>query len=97
LTAFAPQRGNPAPMRRSVADVLAIFRRYQVGPHQMLFINNPPDNLRDALVSLINAGLVQRERPKNAYCLTERGFAAVRSLSTVRFSAKRPSAVAAER
>ena len=66
-------------MKQSTQDVFAIFRRYQVGPHQMLFINNPPGGMRTALAGLISAGLILRERPKNAYCLTDLGYATMRS------------------
>ena len=89
LTIFASHGENSVPLKGSVLHVLAIFRRYQVGVGQMLFINSPPGQLRSGLANLINAGLVQRERPKDAYSLTEQGFAAVRSLPAGKLLVKR--------
>ncbi len=66
-------------MDRSVADVLAIFRRYRVGPHQMLFINDSAGTLRSALVNSVDQGLIRREQPKDAYCLTDRGYEVMRA------------------
>lgn len=64
-------------MKDSKHKVLAIFRRYRVGPGQMLFIHNLENDCRSALTRMISDGLVTPAGPKNAYCLTPLGFAAV--------------------
>jgi hypothetical protein len=46
----------------------------------MLFIHNLHDGLEAGMSKLISDGLVIKEGPRNAYCLTESGFAAVRSI-----------------
>jgi hypothetical protein len=66
-------------MNDAAIKVLAIFRRYQVGPGQMLFIHNLDAGANAAITRLVDDGLVTRAGPKNAYCLTNSGFAAVRA------------------
>jgi hypothetical protein len=66
-------------MDDSALKVLAIFRRYRVGPGQMLFIHNLESGPRSAMNRLVNDGLVTHAGPKNAYCLTQSGFAAVQA------------------
>jgi hypothetical protein len=67
-------------MNESTHKVLAIFRRYRVGPGQMLFIHNLEGGPKSAMARLISDGLVTQEGPKNAYCLTQLGFAAVQGI-----------------
>ncbi len=50
-------------MEDAVLKVLAIFRRYRVGPGQMLFIHNLDDGLSAAMARLMDDGLVTR-RPQ---------------------------------
>lgn len=62
-------------------DILRFFRRYQVGPAEMLFFG-PKDrkvaagSFRSAMGSLIEQGLVVKERPEQAYSLTSAGYRA---------------------
>ncbi len=62
-------------------DILRFFRRYQVGPAEMLFFG-PKDrkvaagSFRAAMGSLIEQGLVVKERPEQAYSLTTAGYRA---------------------
>lgn len=67
-------------MSASTSTVLAIFRRYRVGPHQMLFLYNLDASAQAALTQLIDDGFIVKEKPKNAYCLTASGYAAVQAL-----------------
>jgi hypothetical protein len=67
-------------MNSATMKVLGIFRRYRVGPGEMLFIHNLDHAPQLAMAKLISDGLVLKERAKNAYCLTDTGFAAVQSL-----------------
>jgi hypothetical protein len=67
-------------MNDATLKVLAIFRRYRVGPGQMLFIHNLDAGPRTAMNKLVDDGLVTHAGPKNAYCLTESGFAAVQGV-----------------
>ena len=67
-------------MSPSMLRVLAIFRRYRVGPGEMLFIHNLDHGPQVAMSKLISDGLVIKEGPRNAYCLTESGFAAMQSI-----------------
>ncbi|MES1213763.1 MAG: hypothetical protein ABUL64_04175 [Singulisphaera sp.] len=66
-------------MDEATLQVLAIFRRYRVGPGQMLFIHNLEQGPKSAIVRLIDDGLVTHAGPKNAYCLTKSGFAAIQT------------------
>ena len=67
-------------MNKSMLTVLTIFRRYRVGPGQMLFLHNLDHGPQSAIAKLISDGLIVKESPKNAYCLTAQGFAAVQSI-----------------
>ncbi len=68
-------------MRVAEWDILRFFRRYQVGPAEMLFFG-PKDrkvaagSFRSAMGSLIEQGLVVKERPEQAYSLTTAGYRA---------------------
>lgn len=82
-------------MTPSEKDVLGFFRRYQVGPTQMLFFNPgdcklTPSDLRAAMRCLIEKGLVIKERPEQAYSLTRAGYE--RSLRVGRETAQRAAA-----
>ena len=70
------QSNNPAE-----ASVLRTFRTYQVSARQMLVLNHghtkpPPASYARALQSLLERGLVVRERFPNAYSLTALGYQA---------------------
>jgi predicted transcriptional regulator len=65
--------------------ILTMFRRYQAGPAQMLFFNPAECKLsvgrfQAAMHSLIEQGLVIKERPKQAYSLTSRGYGLARTI-----------------
>lgn len=59
--------------------ILLFFRRFQVGPEEMLFFT-PNDckvaakHFIDAMHSLIEKDLVVKERPAQAYSLTKSGY-----------------------
>jgi hypothetical protein len=60
-------------------NILALFRRYRVGPAEMLFLNPndcklPANRFRSAMRSLLEKGLVVSERPDQAYSLTPAGY-----------------------
>ncbi len=66
-------------MSATEAVILTFFRRYQIGPHQMLFFNSGdcklgPSSFRTAMQSLVSRGLVVKERPPQAYSLTRNGY-----------------------
>lgn len=60
--------------------ILRFFRDYQAGPSEMLFFNPnngcklQPSHFNRAIDSLIDRGLVTKERPKLAYSLTSAGY-----------------------
>lgn len=63
--------------------IMSIFRQYDIGPRQMLFINNVGTVARldvrgfqSAMQKLIDRGFVVKDRPKHAYCLTHDGYRA---------------------
>ena len=51
-------------MNDAGAKVLAIFRRYRVGPGQMLFIHNLDPGSNAAMTRLVDDGLVTRAGPR---------------------------------
>jgi hypothetical protein len=66
-------------MSSDECKILAFFRHYDIGPDEMLFFNPGeckvgPTPFRNAMDSLISRGLVIKERPKQAYSLTRRGY-----------------------
>jgi hypothetical protein len=66
-------------MTADECTILAFFRRYAIGPEEMLFFNPgdckvSPGAFRTAMDSLMNRGLVIKERPKQAYSLTRHGY-----------------------
>jgi predicted transcriptional regulator len=66
-------------MSADECTVLEFFRRYETGPHQMLFFTlynckMPANRLRTAMRGLIERGLVVKERPEQAYSLTRDGY-----------------------
>jgi predicted transcriptional regulator len=66
-------------MSATETAILTFFRRYQIGPHQMLFFNANdcklgPGSFRTAMQSLVSRGLVIKERPAKAYSLTRDGY-----------------------
>ena len=79
--------------------ILSLFRRYQVGPAEMLFVNSrdcrvTAEGFVSAMRRLIDNGLVVKELPKQAYSLTRAGYEASRArpqpaLSKVRGRARR--------
>lgn len=71
-------------MTESERKIMRYFRQYRIGANEMLFFNTNLANstspkFHSAMESLIRSGLVVRERRKNAYSLTEDGFAASQS------------------
>jgi len=70
-------------MTKAEKDILRYFRNYHVGANEMLFFNTNPANATTssftmAMASLIDSGLVNRERRRNAYSLTDDGYEASR-------------------
>jgi len=66
-------------MTATETAILTFFRRYQIGPHEMLFFNANdcklgPGSFRTAMQSLVSRGLVIKERPAKAYSLTRDGY-----------------------
>jgi hypothetical protein len=71
-------------MTEAERKIMRYFRQYRIGANEMLFFHNNVANpaspkFQSAMESLIRNGLVVRERRKNAYSLTENGFAASHS------------------
>ena len=65
----------------SEAEILRLFRSYRVRASEMLFFNQGinktrPVQLTRALESLVERGLVVKERHRDAYSLTTRGYRA---------------------
>jgi predicted transcriptional regulator len=59
--------------------ILQLFRRYEVGPTEMLFVNFhecrvTAHGFTAAMRRLIDKGLVIKERPQQAYSLTRAGY-----------------------
>lgn len=71
-------------MTSSEADIMRHFRRYLASEGEMVFFNKGvekrPPSFERAIASLIRDGLIIKERPQNAYSLTQRGYEA--SLTT---------------
>jgi hypothetical protein len=65
-------------------QILRYFKKYRIGANEMLFFNTNVANsgspkFNTAMDSLIRNGLVIRERRRNAYSLTDDGFAVSQS------------------
>ncbi len=61
------------------STILVFFRRYMIGPAEMLFFNPgdckvTPKHFETAMQSLMRQGLVVKERPTSAYSLTAAGY-----------------------
>ena len=74
--------------------ILSLFRRYQVGPAEMLFVNFrdcrvTAEGFVSAMRRLIENGLIIKEQPKQAYSLTRAGYDASRTRPKPRFSSVR--------
>jgi len=68
-------------MTDSERAVLNIFRNYQMRPNEMLCLDNKiASRYRSAVKGMIDRGLLQEERRKDAYCLTTEGFQALKAL-----------------
>ena len=64
-------------MTRSEQDILAIFRRFRVGPNKMLCLNSfVDDKFLATMDEMVKNKLVVKDRPKHAYYLTEEGYEA---------------------
>ena len=77
-------------MTKSESSILAFFRRFDVGPEEMLFFNTAyskthDNDFKSAMRSLIRKGMVMKDRPAHAYSLTMTGYRA--SLVTERAAA----------
>jgi len=64
--------------------ILSLFRRYQVGPAEMLFVNSrdcrvTAERFIAAMRRLIDSGMVVKEHHHQAYSLTRAGYEASRS------------------
>ena len=68
-------------MTQSETDILRMFRTYGVRPHEMLFLNaglakSHPQQFTRAMQSMVERGLVVKERRRDAYSLTTTGYRA---------------------
>lgn len=64
-------------MTQAERQILAIFRRFRVGPNKMLCMNTfVNDEFLAAMEKLIKRKLVVKDRPKHAYYLTHAGYGA---------------------
>lgn len=66
-------------MTNAERTILSTFRRFDMQPNKMLCLGSIVGNLNTrefqvAMDSLIEKGMVLRERPKHAYCLTRSGY-----------------------
>ncbi len=62
-------------MTRAERDILAVFRRFRVGPNKMLCLNCFVDEkFLAAMELLIKHKFVVKDRPKHAYYLTRAGY-----------------------
>ena len=64
--------------------ILRVFRSYQVGPAEMLFLSSgdcrvSASSFLPAMRRLIDKGMIVKERPEHAYSLTEAGYEMARS------------------
>ena len=71
--------------------ILSLFRRYHVGPAEMLFVNSrdcrvTAEGFVSAMRRLIENGLIVKEHPKQAYSLTQAGYTASRTRPKPSFS-----------
>jgi hypothetical protein len=83
-------------MTASELSILRFFRRFQVGPAEMLFLTSTDCKLgassfQPAMRSLIEKGMVVEERPEQAYSLTVEGYRMSRTASKKQPSAARRS------
>ena len=67
-------------MTKAERDIMRHFRKYRVGVNEMLCFDTNPSKTNSsefqvAMTSLIESGLVVRERRRHAYSLTPEGFA----------------------
>jgi hypothetical protein len=74
-------------MNGTEVDILRLFRAYGVTPHQMLFFpagfaKAESRKFAGAMVSMIERGLVVKERRHEAYSLTARGYRESLKLTT---------------
>ncbi len=60
-------------------EILSVFRRYRVGPAEMLFLSSSDcrvaaASFTSAMRRMIERGLIIKERPEQAYSLTKAGY-----------------------
>ena len=60
-------------------EILRVFRRYKVGPAEMLFLSaadcrTAANSFTSAMGRLIDKGMIIKERPLQAYSLTRAGY-----------------------
>ena len=73
-------------MTATEVTILRFFRRFQVGPTEMLFLNSADckvgaSSFIPAMRRLIDKGIVVKERPEQAFSLTYEGYRLSRSES----------------
>ena len=66
-------------MTDSEMHIMRHFRQYRARTNEMLFFNtglakSHPPRFHVAMATLIRNGLVNAERPRDAYSLTDRGY-----------------------
>ena len=66
-------------MTATEVSIMRVFRSYQVGPAEMLFLNSgdcrvSASSFVPAMRRLIDKGMIIKERPDHAYSLTKAGY-----------------------
>ena len=66
-------------MTATEVSIMRVFRSYQVGPAEMLFLNSgdcrvSTSSFVPAMRRLIDKGMIIKERPDHAYSLTKAGY-----------------------
>jgi predicted transcriptional regulator len=72
-------------MTATELTILRFFRRFQVGPTEMLFLNSADckvgaSSFTPAMRRLIEKGIIVKERPEQAYSLTHEGYRLTRTV-----------------
>jgi hypothetical protein len=75
-------------------EILRVFRRYKVGPAEMLFLSaadcrNSVNSFASAMGRLIDKGMIIKERPIQAYSLTRAGYRLSRAAPDEKTRAKK--------
>jgi hypothetical protein len=82
-------------------EILRVFRRYKVGPAEMLFLSaadcrTAANSFTAAMGRLIDKGMIIKERPVQAYSLTRAGYRLSRTAPAEETHRKKPRRRAAK-